>query len=971
MKKALEYRRLGSIGKLSGLSNLEIELHFALSEEEVSAVLRKRGSANRLGLALQLGLLKATGCHPSRSLRIQPEVLRHVAGQIGLPAPDVADLRSFYPRLKTYYQHRKEAEHLCGFREMTEGVRRALMAHLNQVCAQATDHSAFVRFAREWLRLHKYVSPAKRDLNKQCLEAWHRRLALLDLSIRASVSTDQWVETLRQRTSTAVSTFDWLREGPRKKSSSALAGELDKVGVLRELGAAIIDLDGTPEAVIAAHARRVTSRKLAEIARWHDPKRTVSLACYFNWELRRRLDLAVDQLIFLVNGIQRKAQQEASRNLSRHAPSLAQKHVALLDRLDVLCRDQTLSEEQLRSEVQTLVASHRDSKRPAISMAQATRNEMAQGGLPLKRLSDLAMRLGAEVSEDHPLGTGLKVIASVSKAGGSSLPDNTTNPFGSLRSDLIDGKERDLALSAWRAATVLLLKKSLKNGSAYIPDSGNWRAPDSHLIPLRLWQRDSRKFTRSLGVEQTGGAFIRKFEPMLQASLSTLATAVQNGEISIQGDRFRVPRISRKQEEPGVRSTREALMACVGTAQFPDVIMDVDRTLGMSRILMGRDIRSPREQLQLYAALFALGSDLDISQTARMIKGVSIDGVGQTMRLLENGDRIQEANAALVKGIHDLSITSHWGDGVYASSDMMSLDAARGLWSARTDPRRRTRAVGTYTHVLDQWALAYDQPIILNERQAGAAIEGAIRQDNALLERVAVDTHGVTHVSMALSKMLGFDICPRFAGLADRKLYVFSDTHVPKSLTTVVNRSLSRRKISRGWEGLCRLAASTKGGWCSAVWATQRNGAASTGEAVYQAADHLGKMLRTIYLCDYLANAEFRSEIHKLLARGEAVHPLQRAIYDGALKPRSGRTFDQLRGVSAALTLLANTVISWNAMQFENAFKDPTFAHPPEHMAHIAPIRFQHITLRGIFTFDLSQLSQNSHRAPSQQEKIA
>jgi TnpA family transposase len=37
----------------------------------------------------------------------------------------------------------------------------------------------------------------------------------------------------------------------------------------------------------------------------------------------------------------------------------------------------------------------------------------------------------------------------------------------------------------------------------------------------------------------------------------------------------------------------------------------------------------------------------------------------------------------------------------------------------------------------------------------------------------------------------------------------------------------------------------------------------------------LGKLLRTVYLCDYLGNPSFRREILDLLNQGEAVHSLQ------------------------------------------------------------------------------------------------
>ena len=169
-------------------------------------------------------------------------------------------------------------------------------------------------------------------------------------------------------------------------------------------------------------------------------------------------------------------------------------------------------------------------------------------------------------------------------------------------------------------------------------------------------------------------------------------------------------------------------------------------------------------------------------------------------------------------------IADLWGRGLFASADMMSLEATRYLWAARLDPRRRTYAVGTYAHVLDQWGILYDQPIVLNRRQAGPAIEGALRQQHVdRIERVAVDTHGFTHFAMALAKLLGFDLCPRLAKLKRRKLYLPRGLDVPEVLWPCVAETVSRRAIARGWEGLLRLAASVKHGWYPATEALDRS----------------------------------------------------------------------------------------------------------------------------------------------------
>jgi hypothetical protein len=82
------------------------------------------------------------------------------------------------------------------------------------------------------------------------------------------------------------------------------------------------------------------------------------------------------------------------------------------------------------------------------------------------------------------------------------------------------------------------------------------------------------------------------------------------------------------------------------------------------------------------------------------------------------------------------------------------------------EPRRGTKVIGTYSHILDQWPIIYDQAIVLNQRQAGAAIEGVLQQQIAALQRLAVDTHGFTHLAMGLAKVLGFDLCPRLAGFS-------------------------------------------------------------------------------------------------------------------------------------------------------------------------------------------------------------
>jgi TnpA family transposase len=153
---------------------------------------------------------------------------------------------------------------------------------------------------------------------------------------------------------------------------------------------------------------------------------------------------------------------------------------------------------------------------------------------------------------------------------------------------------------------------------------------------------------------------------------------------------------------------------------------------------------------------------------------------------------------------------------------------------------------------------------------------------------------------------------------------------------------------------LLRLSASVKHGWDSATAALDRFGSAAAGAAVYNAGDGLGRLLRTLYLCDYLSNPTFRLEVLDLLNQGEAVHSLQRAIHNRMITAKHGRTMEELGTISGALTLLANIVMAWNTHRLQAMIDQTPSNYSDAVVSRLAPVGHKHINLRGILTFDLS-----------------
>ena len=69
----------------------------------------------------------------------------------------------------------------------------------------------------------------------------------------------------------------------------------------------------------------------------------------------------------------------------------------------------------------------------------------------------------------------------------------------------------------------------------------------------------------------------------------------------------------------------------------------------------------------------------------------------------------------------------------------------------------------------------------------------------------------------------------------------------------------------------------------------------------------VGKLLRTVFLCDYFVNEAFRRELLRVLNRGEAVNALKRSIYVGRVASYQAKQHEEMQAVADALSLLGVT----------------------------------------------------------------
>jgi TnpA family transposase len=580
--------------------------------------------------------------------------------------------------------------------------------------------------------------------------------------------------------------------------------------------------------------------------------------------------------------------------------------------------DPTVSDAEFRTQARTLLAPlTSQAARLRTSRAAQVRERLANDRRRIRPLLKSMIDLGLQGASDSPVLAALRDLGECYREEWLSLYDSAVAPAGHAWNQLINSIDREEAFRAFEAATLWAIRRGLRNGSLWLPYAQQYGGQHRMLLPEARWAAGRDAFLARRGLPRTADEWISRTLDQLQAGLQAIGSTAAAGEIEIlPGGRVLLrddPAITVESGDADLLRSR--LYGRVGRVQVPALLLEIDSETHFTWEILGRAPGAPEELIPLYAAILVSAMALDSTDIAMMIPGVRLSAIRRASMLLEEERALRRANDAVVAFLLAQPLSKEWGHGYEASSDLMSLDVSRHVWMARVDPKRRRHAVGSYTHVLDQWGIVYDQPLLLSTRQAGAAIEGAVRQSLTRLERVAVDTHGYTDIAMAVAKLLNLDLCPRLYSLRDRHLHLPRRFEVPPAIVGIVQHDVSLEPIREGWDELLRVVATIDEGWRSATDVLERFGSAARGDRIYRAGHALGQLLRTVYLCDYFTLPDFRRPLYRVLERGESVHALQRQICTQPLPAKRGRRTEELIATSGALTLLTNCVMAWNTQR--------------------------------------------------------
>ena len=935
--------------------------HYTLADDDIEHIRARRRSQNRLGFALQLCVFRYPGRLLTAEDVIPAAVIKFIAAQLGMQA---ADLEGYAVREETRRDHLIELRAIYGYKMFTGRGARDLKAWLEAESEAARSNEdlarRFVGECRRTLTILPGVSVIER-LCADALVAAERRIEAriverLDAGMRAKLDA-----LLSETVDGGISRFIWLRHFEVGKNSADMNRVLDRLEFLQGLGLTTAALDGIPPHRITRLRRQGERYFTDDLRDISDERRLAILAvCALEWQAAIS-DTVVETHDRIVGKTWREAKTlcdvrvtDAKGALHDTLRAFSGLGAALLEaRGDGAPLEAAITTACGWNDLEGLVAT---AMQLTDTMAADALAYVGQGYHRFRRYAPRMLR--ALDIQAAPVAAPLIVAARLVVAGAQALD----RPTIFLRRG--SKWHRHLQAQApgdhrlWEVAVLFHLREAFRSGDIWLIHSRRYADLKNALVPIAAVQTTPR-----LVVPFDPADWLADRKTRMAQALERLAAAAKAGAIpggSIEDGSLKIERLS-----AAVPAEAEDLVLDLykrlPDIRITDLLLEVDDATGFTEAFTHIRTGAPcTDKIGLLNVLLAEGLNLGLSKMAEATDTHDYFQLSRLSRWHVESDALNRALAMVIEAQSALRMARFWGAGVTASSDGQFFPTTRqgeamNLINAKYGNEPGLKA---YTHVSDQFGPFATQTIPATVSEAPYILDGLLMNDTGRnIKEQYADTGGFTDHVFAVTALLGFQFIPRIRDLPSKRLYVFDPASIPKELKGLIGGKIREGIITANWPDILRSAATMVAGVMPPSQLLRKFAAYPRQHALAEALKEIGRVERTLFIIEWVLDADMQRRAQIGLNKGEAHHALKNALRIGRQGEIRDRTTEGQHFRMAGLNLLAAIIIYWNTKhlgQAVNHRKSEGLDSPADLLAHTSPLGWAHILLTGEYRWPKS-----------------
>ncbi|MGH9821978.1 MAG: Tn3 family transposase [Blastocatellia bacterium] len=909
------------------------------TEDEIRFVRRiPRPEGHQLSMILLLKCFQWLGWFPKFG-EMPTLITNHIRSCLGL-GPEV---EIGYDHSRTLYRHHQLIRDYLRVTGWGKDARKQAMKAVIEAAGTMDNPADLINVALESLIKERYELPAFSTLDRIV-----RRLRNLvnqryfnEILGRLTWHEENMLgEILESDSPAAKSSYQRLKQLPKSPTLKHLKEWLAQLEWLVSLGNIDHLLANLPPLKVKHFAAEAKALDVAELRDFKPPKRYTLILCLIH---RARVQCR-DQLVLMLIKRMNKIHQHGKEQLEELRLKYREKTASLVSLLAnvVTASAGSSSDEQLGHSVRQLI----EDQGPPETLLEECERVVAYSGENYQALlwryyrtyRSALFRLIksltlSSTSQDQSLMNAVTYMLKHEDTRGEWLPDEV---------DLFFTSERWLrAICATRNGEPMLnrrhfevcvfthLAAELKSGDISVAGSDEYADHREQLVPWEECEPLVANYCRELDMPMSPVGFTSGLRRWLTETARRVDDAYpDNEELVIDEDgQPRLKKLPSPEQSASIKELESVLYNRLPERNVIDILSNVAHYTSFTRHfgpLSGSDPKIERALERYLLTTFTYGCNLGPAQAARHLRGlVTPHELSFVNRRHFNSHKLNSAIVDIINDYSAFALPKFWGMGKSAAADGTKYDLYDQNLLAEYHIRYGGWGGIAYHHVSDNYVALFSHFIPCGTWEAIYIIEGLLKNASELQpDTVHADTQGQSAPVFALAHLLGIKLMPRIRNWKDLIFYRADKKTRYKHIDRLFTDNVDWRLIETHWQDMMQVVLSIKAGKISSVTLLRKLGHESRKNRLYQAFRELGRVVRTVFLLQYLSDPSLRKQITAMTNKVESYNGFAGWLFFGGEGIIAENDPDEQEKIIKYNDLVANAVVFQNVIDISRILCD-------------------------------------------------